>query len=127
MFTTFLCAGIAAFMTNDVICIKMDIQPYLYIILGSISGLSVIFPRLMMHKSISTLGADTGFGEMRRSGSRGVIKNLAYNILAIDGYAQAFLFIAIVLRVCNLYTFVYFIMNLSSGIYGVYSTMKKVA
>ncbi|WP_050254070.1 CDP-alcohol phosphatidyltransferase family protein, partial [Streptococcus pneumoniae] len=76
MVLTYFGAGIVAAHLND-----SDI----YIILGALSGISLIFPRLVMHKYINTVAQDESVSSIKDKSDFNTIKILALNMTSITG------------------------------------------
>lgn len=110
MVITFFAVGIAAGnMTSG-----QSIYPFVskdYIILGALSGIFVIFPRLIMHKIISTVDESSNVKDVKDKSGYGIVQIIALNFSSVTGGAQVFLFVAIILNVLDIYTVIYFIFN----------------
>lgn len=85
----------------------------IYIILGSFSGIFQIFPRLIMHKYINTVGLNTASSDIKDKSSFGPVKVFALNMTSIAGLPQFFLLIAIVFNFLPIFTTFYFIVNVT--------------
>lgn len=86
MVLTYFGAGIVAAHLND-----SDI----YIILGALSGISLIFPRLVMHKYINTVAQDESVSSIKDKSDFNTIKILALNMTSITGIPQVLLLLTI--------------------------------
>ncbi|HGQ4508801.1 TPA: CDP-alcohol phosphatidyltransferase family protein, partial [Streptococcus pneumoniae] len=82
MVLTYFGAGIVAAHLTD-----SDI----YIILGALSGFSLIFPRLVMHKYINTVAQDESVSSIKDKSDFNTIKILALNMTSITGIPQVLL------------------------------------
>lgn len=102
MVLTYFGAGIVAAHLND-----SDI----YIILGALSGISLIFPRLVMHKYINTVAQDESVSSIKDKSDFNTIKILALNMTSITGIPQVLLLLTILTNQWVLFTLVYFTIN----------------
>ncbi|CEY19288.1 WciO [Streptococcus pneumoniae] len=116
MVLTYFGAGIVAAHLND-----SDI----YIILGALSGISLIFPRLVMHKYINTVAQDESVSSIKDKSDFNTIKILALNMTSITGIPQVLLLLAILTNQWVLFTLVYFTINFLLMIFSLYSLFKK--
>lgn len=123
MILSFFSWGIAAahfsgFM--DVFFINSD----LYIIIGALSGIFVIFPRLIMHKALTTLGETNAMDLIKNKSEYGLVKVIALNLTSISGFVQVFMLLAIVLNLLDVFTIGYFVVNLLVMIVSLRSIFK---
>nr|AHF51334.1 wciO [Streptococcus pneumoniae]AHF51349.1 wciO [Streptococcus pneumoniae] len=116
MVLTYFGAGIVAAHLND-----SDI----YIILGALSGISLIFPRLVMHKYINTVAQDESVSSIKDKSDFNTIKILALNMTSITGIPQVLLLLTILTNQWVLFTLVYFTINFLLMIFFLYSLFKK--
>lgn len=116
MVLTYFGAGIVAAHLND-----SDI----YIILGALSGISLIFPRLVMHKYINTVAQDESVSSIKDKSDFNTIKILALNMTSITGIPQVLLLLTILTNQLVLFTLVYFTINFLLMIFSLYSLFKK--
>ena len=107
MYLSYFGMGIVASRYTD----TMLISPTNYIILGALSGMFVLFPRLVMHKAINTVKDDKSEHFKGRK-NFGLKEMIALNVTSITGSAQLFMLIAILLKLSDLFTLGYFIINL---------------
>ncbi|CTK78102.1 putative ribitol phophotransferase [Streptococcus pneumoniae] len=116
MVLTYFGAGIVAAHLTD-----SDI----YIILGALSGISLIFPRLVMHKYINTVAQDESMSSIKDKSDFNTIKILALNMTSITGIPQVLLLLTILTNQWVLFTLVYFTINFLLMIFSLYSLFKK--
>ncbi|HFR5440013.1 TPA: CDP-alcohol phosphatidyltransferase family protein [Streptococcus pneumoniae] len=116
MVLTYFGAGIVAAHLND-----SDI----YIILGALSGISLIFPRLVMHKYINTVAQDESVSSIKDKSDFNTIKILSLNMTSITGIPQVLLLLTILTNQWVLFTLVYFTINFLLMIFSLYSLFKK--
>ena len=84
----------------------------IYIILGALSGIFVIFPRFIMHKAITTLGDETALAGVKDKSQYSIVKLIALNLTSIAGFVQVLMLIAILINALDLFTLGYFVLNL---------------
>lgn len=116
MVLTYFGAGIVAAHLTD-----SDI----YIILGALSGILLIFPRLVMHKYINTVAQDESVSSIKDKSDFNTIKILALNMTSITGIPQVLLLLTILTNQWVLFTLVYFTINFLLMIFSLYSLFKK--
>ncbi|EJH21138.1 wciO [Streptococcus pneumoniae GA60132] len=116
MVLTYFGAGIVAAHLTD---------SYIYIILGALSGISLIFPRLVMHKYINTVAQDESVSSIKDKSDFNTIKILALNMTSITGIPQVLLLLTILTNQWVLFTLVYFTINFLLMIFSLYSLFKK--
>ncbi|SNK22105.1 WciO [Streptococcus pneumoniae] len=97
----------------------------IYIILGALSGFSLIFPRLVMHKYINTVAQDESVSSIKDKSDFNTIKILALNMTSITGIPQVLLLLTILTNQWVLFTLVYFTINFLLMIFSLYSLFKK--
>lgn len=97
----------------------------LWIILGGLSAIMVIFPRLVMHKRISSIGEDKEAKKMKDKSSYGIVKTIALNLISISGFVQVIMLAAIISRRMDVFTIFYFILNLLACIFSLMKLLKE--
>ncbi|WP_367941694.1 CDP-alcohol phosphatidyltransferase family protein [Enterocloster citroniae] len=83
----------------------------LYIILGGLSGMCMIIPRLIMHKAMTSTGSKD-IGRMKDRAYYSFAKVIALNITSIPGLVQILLIVGIFTHTLDLYTIGYFFINI---------------
>lgn len=124
MALSFFGAGIAA--TNDAACLLNNwfgSYPNVYTILGGLSGMCTIMPRLIMHKAMTSIGSKDA-GGMKDRTHYGVVKILALNITSVPGMVQILLLVCIFTHMLDLYTVAYFFINLAVMVISMRSIFK---
>ncbi len=104
MFITYFSAGIYSYQY-----VPISVGKWV-IVIGALSGFSVIFPRLVMHKAITEIGSHQNNGLTSRS-DFSVLKILALNLTSATGLTQPLLLLAILINKVALYTVIYFMIN----------------
>ena len=108
MIFTFLSMGIGCYYGNFTV---LDIDQALMIALGGISACFVIFPRLIMHKRMTSIPEDENSLEFKDKSKYNFVKIIGLNLISVSGLVQVFMFISIVLKVMDVFTIMYFILN----------------
>lgn len=111
MVLSFFAWGIAAAHNPGFLNSFFRIPSDIYIILGALSGIFVIFPRLIMHKAITTLGDSNSMNSVKDKSAYGFVKLIALNLTSIAGFVQIFMLVAIVLNLMDVFTIGYFMLN----------------
>ena len=131
MFFTFLSIGVIAYNFPGWISEKLNIDPVLYVVAGSISGFAIILPRLLMHKKkSSSVGLDKT-KELQDKSSYNWKKILVLNLTSIAGFIQVFIlllsivFVFFGLSLFDIFTIGYLILNLLFMIITTYKLIKE--
>jgi len=117
--------GIMAAHNQGVLQHICPVSSELYIIMGALSGMSLIMPRLMMHKMINTVGKDSEAASMSNKAKYSPIRILALNIISITGFAQLLMLIATLTKTMDIYTMGYFVINVGAMIVSLFSMFRK--
>ncbi|MDR1450168.1 MAG: CDP-alcohol phosphatidyltransferase family protein [Propionibacteriaceae bacterium] len=83
------------------------------IVVGAISGMSLIFPRLVAHKA-TTEGVLAGAKSLTAAPRPSFFTLTALNLTSVTGLAQPILLASILFGVCPLYTGVFAVINLAA-------------
>lgn len=108
----YLATGIAAFHFPGWLWQKFDIGKEWLIILGALSSLSGLFPRLMLHKTATSLNDLSLISNIKGNGKIGIIRFIAINLTSITGGAMVLLLLAIVFGLLDAYTCFYCLINI---------------
>lgn len=125
MVLTFFAIGIASSHFKGFLDNFLIIDKNIYIILGSLSGIFVIFPRLIMHKTISTIMDTEVVKSIKNKEDFSIIKILALNLGSVTGGAQVLMIISIIFNIMDLYTLGYFLFNFLIMIFSLYSILRN--
>ena len=106
----FVAAGIAAFHCPGYASGLLGMSQETYIVLGALSGLWTVLPRLVMHKAINSTG-EKNIGGVKDRKDYSFAKIVALNISSPPGAVQILLFISVFLKSFDLYTVGYFCIN----------------
>lgn len=109
MVLTFLSMGIGCFYGNFTFT---SLDKEIFIILGSLSSIAIIFPRLIMHKRITSIGTDEKSSSLKNKNNYSILKIIALNLISVSGLIQVFMLISIIFKIMDLFTIVYFIINM---------------
>lgn len=112
MLLSFFGCGIAAAHHPGVLQSTLNLPLDIYIILGALSGVFVIFPRLIMHKAITTTGDVKSQKNVQDKSGYSIIKQIALNLTSASGFVQVFILIAILINAMDFFTVCYFVINL---------------
>lgn len=110
MVLTYFAFGIAASHNIGIISNFVDLNREIFLILGGLSGSFAILPRLVMHKSKSSL-KNFDDSEINDKANFTPIKILVLNLASIAGLVQVFLLVSIILNLLDLFTLMYFLLN----------------
>lgn len=95
-----------------------------YLILGSLSAMCWIFPRLVMHKKANVYKNDGVLATMNRK-SYGLIRLIVFNVTSINGLGAVLFLLAYLFEINALCMWGYFGVSMISCLACVYSLMKK--
>lgn len=112
MVLSFFAWGVAAAHNGGVLDTILPIHTDIYIIIGAFSGIFQIFPRFIMHKAITTLGDEKKVSGVKDKSEYSFLKLFALNITSVAGFLQVIMLLAIILKLVDLFTWGYFILNL---------------
>lgn len=125
MILSFFAWGIAASHNTGYIDAIVKIPSEYYIVLGALSGIFVIFPRLIMHKAISTLGSGNAVSGVKDKSKFGFIKIVALNLTSIAGFVQVFMLFAVIFNLYDIFTVGYFVLNFLVMVVSLISIFRK--
>lgn len=111
MILSFFGIGIAASHNPGLLQGVIYFPLELYIVLGAMSGIFVIFPRFIMHKAITTLGDRDAMNSIKDKSEYGFIKIVVLNLTSVAGFVQVLMLIAVIFNILDLFTIGYFILN----------------
>ena len=109
MFLTYVAMGTGCYYGNFTV---LSIDQALMITFGGLSGILAIFPRLVMHKRINSLGQDESSNSMKDKNTDGFLKIVCLNLVSTAGLIQVIMLLSIIFRIMDIFTCVYFIINL---------------
>lgn len=115
MFLTFLSVGMYSFNIGG--------NP-IQIVIGALSGASLIFPRLVMHKAKSEVSQDAVKG-MEDKSTYSFSKIIALNLTSISGMMQPLLLLSIILNVVDIFNAIYCLINLAVMIVSIYRILNQ--
>ncbi|MDW3709245.1 CDP-alcohol phosphatidyltransferase family protein [Enterococcus faecium] len=125
MVLSFFAWGIAASHNGGYLHLVIDIPADIYVILGALSGIFVIFPRFIMHKAITTLGDANSMNSVKDKSEYGFVKLVALNLTSIAGFVQVIMLFAILFNLLDVFTIGYFILNFMVMIVSLRSIFKS--
>ena len=117
----FFAAGIAAYYDRNMINCP---DKYLYIVLGGLTSLMSLFPRLVMQKKKAS---ENGVDSVRNVGDKAnfnLPKIIALNLESAIGLMQVVVLFAVIFHFLNIFIICYFILNFSIMLYSLYTMLK---
>ncbi|MDN7145080.1 CDP-alcohol phosphatidyltransferase family protein [Liquorilactobacillus mali] len=124
MVMTFFAAGLGAAHQSGVL-IFWGFNAEFYIICGALSGILVIFPRLIMQKAIVTLGNSSGVSSVKDKATFGFFKVIALNLSSVTGGAQFLLLLAVLFNLLDIYTIFYLFFNMAIAVVSLISIFRE--
>ena len=123
----YLSAGIAASHNLGFISNYLKLESEIFIILGALSSICGLFPRLMLHKTMTSLKDFSLVSSVKgKTGKIGFIRFIATNITSITGGATVLLFVSIIYKWLDFFTIFYFLLNLIKMVISLYLLFKSV-
>jgi len=118
-----LSAGVAAAHQNNSVIPISGLSSDWFIVLGALSGMFTILPRLIMHKAINSTG-EKNIGEVKDRKGYSFSKLVALNLSSTPGAVQLLLLVAVFIPAFDVYTIFYFIVNFMIMILSLRSIFK---
>lgn len=122
MVMTFMAMGTGCYYGE---CTFLLIDQVLMVVLGGISAILIIFPRLVMHKRMTSIGNDEKTESVKDKSQYGIIKILALNLISISGFIQVLMLLAVIFKMMDIFTICYFIINLLICVVSVTKLLKE--
>lgn len=122
MVMTFMAMGTGCYYGK---CTFLPIDQVLMVVLGGISAILIIFPRLVMHKRMTSIGNDEKTESVKDKSQYGIIKILALNLISISGFIQVLMLLAVIFKMMDIFTICYFIINLLICVVSVTKLLKE--
>lgn len=115
--------GFVAFHHYSDSLIGSYVPAYIYVIMGDFAAMCWIFPRLVMHKAINTIGSDS-VQSVQDRGNYGFGKLVFFNLTSINGFASVVLGICYYFGVMDYCLVFYFLISLAVGFGSLYKILK---
>lgn len=122
MFLTYLAFGTGCYYGESTL---LEIDQAIMIVFGGLSAVLSIFPRLVMHKRISSIGKDESSKEIENKDSYNIIKIIGLNLVSTAGIIQVIMLLSIIFKIMDLFTIFYFIINLGVCIASTAKLLKE--
>ena len=116
----FFSIGIGAFNDTN---IYEFLEKYLYIVLGGLTALMSIFPRLVMQKRKADMGTES-VKLVADKVNYSISQIIALNVESAIGLPQVLLFFAIIFHFLNIFICCYFFINIVIMVYTLYKLLK---
>lgn len=124
MVLSFFAVGVAAENNGGFLSRYINVPNNLILICGALSGIFVIFPRLILHKRLSTLKDTGSVTRIKNKENYGLKEIFALNITSVTGFVQVFILIAILFELLDVFTVAYFFINLVIMIFSIKSVLQ---
>lgn len=115
MFLTFFSMGIYSFNING---------NYLQIVIGALSGMSLILPRLIMHKAKNETNSNTA-KEIADKSTYSLSKVVALNLTSISGMVQPLMLFSTLFHVVSAFNVIYCFINLAVMVISIYKILSE--
>lgn len=102
----------------------LNIPSYLFLILGSVTAMCWIYPRLVMQKKVVLMGDDS-VKEVQDRTNYGLLKLLFFNMTSINGGAAIIFLFAYVLKLNALCMCGYFLLSVAVAVGSLFSLLFK--
>lgn len=126
MICTFLAFGIAAFYDKSEMA-YFGLGRETFIIIGSISAIMTMFPRLVLHKKLASTKnekEETALNELRSKSRYSFPKLVVMNITSIAGIIQVLMTLAVIFHFTGAFTIIYAFINFAVMMGSLYSILK---
>ena len=124
--------SITAFRMDGILrtVLHLEIKPYMYIVLGALSSIFGLFPRLILHKALSSgvMKEKNAVKGIQENHKKSIIKLLALNISSISGGVMVISFFCCIFHALDLFTVFYCLINLLkmlAALYTIFNNVKK--
>ncbi|MBO4878550.1 MAG: CDP-alcohol phosphatidyltransferase family protein [Ruminococcus sp.] len=108
---TFFSTAIMAAHSNGLLLRNGLLNTDALIIIGGMSALFNMFPRLVMHKAITELGNKDDLSEVNDKKNYSIVKIIALNLKSAAGGAQVLMLVAIIAGITDIYSVCYLLFN----------------
>lgn len=125
MALTFLAWGAAAAHHGGIFDGFTTVPDEIYLILGALSSIFILFPRLIMHKTITTFEGTEKVAAVKNKSQFGILKIIALNITSVAGLVQVFMIVSILWDMLDLFTVVYFFINTAIMICSLWTILRR--
>ena len=117
----FFAVGIAAYYDTSMIeCL----DKHLYIVIGGLTSLMSLFPRLVMQKKKADEKGDDTVKAVGDKASFSLPKIIALNLESAIGFMQVVVLLGIIFHFLNIFIVCYFILNVIIMVYSLYTLLK---
>lgn len=117
----FFAVGIAAYYDNN---IEECLDKHLYIVLGGLTSLMSLFPRLVMQKKKAGENGAEAVKTVGDKASFSLPKIIALNLESAIGLMQVIVLLGILFHFLNIFIVCYFILNFIIMVYSLYTLLK---
>lgn len=122
---TFFSAGIMAAHSTGILSSFIVIPREGLLIVGGLSALINMFPRLIMHKAATTIGDIESVREISDKKEYSLLKVIALNLKSCTGGAQVLFLISILTNALDVFTLFYFLFNSAVMLLSLRSIFKE--
>lgn len=117
----FFAVGLAAFQDDNIVeCI----DKHYYIVLGGLTSLMSLFPRLVMQKKKASENGAEAVKAVGDKASFNLPKIIALNLESAIGFMQVVVLLGIIFHFLNVFIVCYFIVNFIIMVYSLYTLLK---
>lgn len=115
--------GFTAYYHPGIWLLNYEHEP-LFLLMGSISAMCWIFPRLVMHKKMS-INTSRELPNSLDRGRYGLIKSIVFNITSINGLGAVIFIITYYAKLCGICMVFYFLISIVSCVSSLYLLLFK--
>lgn len=106
---SFFAFGIAA--AHHSVLTDLFLSAEAYIVLGALSSIFTLFPRLVMHRALTSLRSSNSVDSLMKKSEYGIIKIIALNLTSPSGFIQVIMLVSIIFNVMDWFTLFYCLVN----------------
>lgn len=122
---SFLGVGVAASHVDGIMGGVFSIPSEIYIVLGALTGMAIIFPRLIMHKAITTAGKTEAIDSVKNKGKFNIIKILALNLASSASGQEILRPLCVVLGCLDIFIVFYFLFFIAMAVASIHVILKE--
>ncbi|WP_077329062.1 CDP-alcohol phosphatidyltransferase family protein [Virgibacillus siamensis] len=115
--------GMSVYFSENVVTIFYEMK-WIYILLGCLTSIAIIFPRLIAHKAHTMF--DNFKSKTTNKESYSLFYLIGLNVAGVAGFINPLLFVAILTQTLNVFLILYFIIHSLIALYSIYGTFVEI-
>lgn len=115
--------GLVAYYNYGYSLVDIYVKDFWYILMGDAAAMCWIFPRLVMHKVINTVGKEAAH-DVQDRGDYGFVKLIFFNVTSINGGAAVIFALCYNFHITSLCMVCYFLISIAVACGSLYKLLK---